>query len=292
MAGTEIIDTELLAMIALDFVSALPRKEARKLVSEFDSARTALKVALRAELIEDDYWDAISSANTYLESLNERAIKATCFLDEDFPQHLLTAHDHPNLFYYKGSLSKMDAFGVAIVGTRSPSDTSVSFTHQTASALGMKNVPVISGLARGIDTVAMRASISNGNRTIGVLGNGLDTVYPPENAKLQHQIATEHLLLSQFRPETPSTQKTFPMRNVFMSAYSSLTLIVEAGEHSGTRIQAKAAIKQGRPLLLAETVIRKTTWGRELAESNPSVIAVDSPQRAIDEISTLLNLDG
>ena len=127
----------------------------------------------------------------------------------------------------------------------------------------------------------MRASLDVGNRTIGVIGTGLNRSYPRENSGLQELLADKHLHVSQFHPDALASPKTFPMRNVVMSAFSSLTVIAEAGEKSGTRSQAGAAVKHGRPLIISRAVFQQTSWGRDLVDQGLDVTVVSNAQEAL-----------
>jgi DNA processing protein len=136
---------------------------------------------------------------------------------------------------------------------------------------------VVSGLAAGIDTVAHKTAIEYGGRTIAVIGTHIGREYPSENANLQKEIAANHLLISQvpiLRYErSGATNPTvnrwfFPERNKTMSAITRATIIVEAGETSGTLVQARAALKQGRKLFLLDNLFHRNdlTWPRRMVE--------------------------
>jgi DNA processing protein len=137
----------------------------------------------------------------------------------------------------------------------------------------------------------MEASLRVGNRTIGIIGTGIRRTYPRENVELQEKVAREHLLLSQFWPDAPPTQQSFPMRNHVMSAFSSMTLIVEAGENSGTRIQARAATKHARPVIITRAVYQGTNWAKELVARQLDVTVVSTPAEARDAVSEISSRD-
>lgn len=124
-------------------------------------------------------------------------------------------------------------------------------------------------------TAAHRAALDAGGRTVAFLGTGITRSYPASNRALQREIAERGLLLSQFYPEAPPTKQSFPMRNATMSGYGLATLVIEAGEHSGTRIQARVAGEHGRPVILTDRVVASTTWGKALA-GRPGVYVVGS----------------
>ncbi|HKQ62265.1 MAG TPA: DNA-processing protein DprA [Candidatus Polarisedimenticolaceae bacterium] len=149
---------------------------------------------------------------------------------------------------------------VSIVGSRRATADGLRRASRLARALANAKVLVLSGLAEGIDTAAHRASIDAGGRTVAVLGTPLDRAYPSENADLQSLIAREHLLISQFPPGMPVRPRNFPLRNRVMALIAHATVIIEAGETSGSLHQGWEALQLGRPLFLAASLV-----GGELA---------------------------
>jgi DNA processing protein len=133
-----------------------------------------------------------------------------------------------------------------------------------ARELVSRHITVVSGLAHGIDTAAHRATLAAGGRTVAVIGTGINKVYPAENRDLQEEIASRGLVLSQFLPDTPPQKHHFPMRNATMSGYGLATVVVEAGEHSGARGQARIAVEHGRPVILTDAVVRDNEWAQAL----------------------------
>lgn len=127
-------------------------------------------------------------------------------------------------------------------------------------------------------------------RTIAFIGTGIDRQYPAENRDLQKRIENEGLVLSQFMPGAEPTRQTFPMRNALMSGYGIATIIADANEHSGTRIQARQAQRHGRPVILNHTVMDGTQWGRELADK-PGVYVVRDASGASDALDYIMSID-
>lgn len=146
------------------------------------------------------------------------------------------------------------------------------------------------GLAKGIDTFAHKTALADGGRTIAFIGTGIDRQYPAENRDLQKRIENEGLVLSQFMPGAEPTRQTFPMRNALMSGYGIATIIADANEHSGTRIQARQAQRHGRPVILNHTVMDGTQWGRELADK-PGVYVVRDASGASDALDYIMSID-
>jgi DNA processing protein len=163
---------------------------------------------------------------------------------------------------------------VAIVGTRKPTEEGIRRASRLAHHFVRNGFTVVSGLASGIDTVAHTTAIKAKGHTIAVLGTPITSNYPKENASLQKQIADEHLVISQV-PIVRYSQQTwhgnrlfFPERNVTMSALTEATIIVEAGNTSGTLIQARHALKQGRKLFILDSCFRNAelTWPQKFVE--------------------------
>jgi DNA processing protein len=154
---------------------------------------------------------------------------------------------------------------IAVVGTREPSLKGVELTKRLVRNLVKEGVTVVSGLARGIDTAAHRTAIEEGGRTVAVLGTPLNAFYPLENKALQLKMMREHMVISQFPPGSPVTRRNFPMRNRTMALLSDATVIVEAGERSGTIAQGWECIRLGRPLLIHAS-LKDLTWVGKMIE--------------------------
>lgn len=186
----------------------------------------------------------------------------------DYPDKLLDAKDQVELLYYAGKLDLLGSRAVSVVGTRNPTPDGIKRTRQLVKKLIEDDFTIISGLAKGIDTAAHKTAIENGGRTIAVIGTPLNKFYPPENEQLQKDIASKYLLISQVPFHRYSQQGIkgnrlfFPERNKTMSALSEATIIVEAGETSGTLVQARAALEQGRKLFIFDSCFlnKEITW--------------------------------
>lgn len=186
----------------------------------------------------------------------------------NYPEKLRHAKEPVELLYYTGNLDLLYTRSVAIVGTRNPSQDGIKRTEKLAKLLVDNSFTVVSGLAKGVDTSAHVSAIKNGGNTIAVIGTPLDSVYPKENKALQDFIARKHLLISQvpfirYSNQNPlSNRLFFPERNKTMSAITEATVIVEAGETSGTLIQARAALYQRRKLFILNSCFENNsiTW--------------------------------
>jgi len=191
----------------------------------------------------------------------------------EYPQKLRDAAHPIELLYYQGWWDLADSRSVAVVGTRSPTPDGIARTKKLVKALVKDDFTIVSGLAAGIDTVAHETAIAEKGRTIAVIGTPLSEVYPRENAALQRRIAREFLLISQVpvkryeRQDYRKNRLFFPERNITMSALTEATIIVEAGETSGTLIQARAALHQRRKLFILDNCFRKgLSWPQKFAD--------------------------
>lgn len=187
----------------------------------------------------------------------------------EYPAKLRDAAHPVELLYFQGWWDLVETRCVAVVGTRKPTDAGIARTKKLVRSLVGDGYTVVSGLATGIDTAAHQTAMEcNGGRTIAVIGTPLSEIYPKENGDLQRKIAREHLLISQvpvcrYSKQAWFTNRVFfPERNVTMSALTEATIIIEAGETSGTLIQARAALRQNRKVFILENCFQNPalTW--------------------------------
>jgi DNA processing protein len=183
----------------------------------------------------------------YAQKISQSGIKWLTIFDEAYPKLLKEIAGSPIVFYYQGEILPGDQKAVAIVGTRKVTGYGKLITEKFARELSEAGVTVVSGLARGVDSVAHQAVVESGGRTLAVLGGGLNNIFPPENIRLAQKIAQGHgAVISEFAPNEPSLPGNFPARNRIISGLSLGVLVTEAAEDSGSLITAKAALDQGR----------------------------------------------
>jgi DNA processing protein len=166
--------------------------------------------------------------------------------DADYPALLAEIDTAPPALVVRGDIGLTQAMGVAIVGARNASAAACRFARTLGHALSAEGVTVVSGLARGIDTAAHVGAMP---RTIGVIASGVDVVFPPENAALQEQVATEGLLIAEQPPGTQPLARHFPSRNRIIAGLALGTVVVEAAPRSGSLITARLAGEQGREVM-------------------------------------------
>jgi DNA processing protein len=182
------------------------------------------------------------------EKIESQGIKILTWQDEAYPTRLKEIDQPPPVMYIRGEYLQDDLFAVAIVGTRRVTPYGRQVTEELASYLASNGITVISGLARGVDAVAHHAALKAGGRTIGILGSGVDKIYPPEHKNLAEQMIERGAIISDYVPGTPPEASNFPPRNRIISGLSLAVVVIEAGETSGALITAEFAAEQGREI--------------------------------------------
>jgi len=181
-----------------------------------------------------------------LSLLKEVGGKIITIKDDDYPKRLKDIYDPPALLYVRGELRSEDELAIAVVGSRKTSPYGRWFTEKIGQDLARHGITVVSGMARGIDSVAHKGSLQGGGRTIAVLGCGVDVIYPSENRNLFNQIIEQGAVLSEFPMGSPPEGGHFPRRNRVISGLSIGVVIVQASAKSGSLITAGYALEQGR----------------------------------------------
>ncbi len=163
---------------------------------------------------------------------------------------------------------------VAVVGTRHPTPDGVRRAQRLVKMLVEHDAVVVSGLAEGVDTVAHTYTLELGGRTVAVIGTSLDEAFPKKNAGLQQRIAQEHLLVSEFAPGIPVARGNFPRRNRTMALIADASVIIEAGEGSGTLSQGWEALRLGRPLFLLQSLVASgLSWTADMLNHGARVLS-------------------
>ncbi len=208
----------------LERVAGLRPKVSHALVSSADHAR-------------------IFSISTDIKRHNIRVVS---FEDSEYPGNLKQIPDSPPVLFVKGNVLPEDSRAIAVIGSRKASPYGIALCEKFVQGLVKNGYCVISGMARGIDTVAHWTAQESQGRTIGVLGTGLDVVYPKANATLFRKMPKQGALLTEYLPGTPPLPGHFPPRNRIISGMALGVLVVEAAEKSGTMITVRMALEQGR----------------------------------------------
>lgn len=244
--------------VALGHVPRLTPIRFRKIINYFPSIEAAwyagrdelIQAGIESEVVDDFFikretldpaalWQRVISDNIGIITINEAA----------YPDLLKEIYDPPPFFYYKGQMEKPDEFCLAVVGTRKASTYGRQTAQDIVGRLAGQKLTIVSGMALGIDSIAHEAAIESGGRTIAVLGSGIDneSIYPSTNRRLaQRIIESGGAVISEFPLGSLGLKHHFPQRNRIISGLSLGTLVIEAGEESGSLITARAALDQNR----------------------------------------------
>ncbi|GIF96579.1 DNA-processing protein DprA [Catellatospora citrea] len=229
--------------------------------------------------------DPIEQATSDIATWVAADLMFTTVLDPSYPARLRGIHEAPPVLFARGELRQHDV-AVSVVGSRKASERGLDMAAAIAREVVKLDVTVASGLAEGIDAAAHRSALDSGGRTVAVIGTGINKYYPAVNRSLQDEIASRGAVLSQFWPDAPPQKHTFLMRNATMSGYGIATIVVEAGETSGARAQARMAVGHGRPVILTDLVVANNQWARELVR-RPGVSVAGSLREVVAMVGEL-----
>jgi DNA processing protein len=206
-------------------------------------------------------------------------------LDDDYPPNLRLVANPPPFLFYRGTLRRDDILSVAVVGTRTASEQGLRCAREMAAVLVGAGVPVLSGLADGVDTAAHEATLEAGGRTIAVIGSGILRTYPAKNRALAERMAERGALVSQFWPAQPPVRHTFPRRNIVTAGMSQGTVVIEASRTSGARLQARLALQHGKTAFLVDSLVTGHEWARTYLERYPHAVRVRDVREVVQALS-------
>lgn len=281
---------ERAAVLAL---MARRKVEWNRLAGSIEEAGSALALLEELEETKDPRLFPVESAQVTLDQLEDRVlsyeqegIKLITVLDAAYPMNLRMVHDRPAGLFVRGALSPADERSVAVVGSRKASSAGLAQAGEIARELVSHDYVVVSGLAAGIDTAAHQGALAGGGRTVAVIGTGLRQHFPKQNAELQEQLGRESAVVSQFWPGQEPRRWTFPQRNAVMSGFARATVVVEAGNKSGARMQARLAIEHGRPVFLLRSLLRHE-WAQMYASERPGTYVVETSEEIMHHLERL-----
>lgn len=183
-----------------------------------------------------------------LDDLNKHEIKTITILDKDYPNSLMNIYDKPVVLYTKGNYKLDSNLSIGIVGSRKATAYGKWACEKFTKELVNLGVTIVSGLATGIDSIAHKTVVENGGKTVGVLGNGIDKIYPKNNSELYKDVSNNGLLISEFPLGTEPLSFNFPRRNRIIAGLSYGIIVIEAKEKSGSLITAHHALEQGKEI--------------------------------------------
>lgn len=263
---------DLADWIALNMIRGIGPRTANLLLDRFGSPanvfaasrETLLAEGLKPATIEQLHdTEILDKAQAEIERLEAMGAQVITLADETYPELLREIYDPPIALYVKGDLDAVLAHPtIAVVGSRRCSTYGVNAANFLARELAAHGVAIVSGLARGIDGAAHRGTLEAGGKTIGVIGTGLDVIYPKEHKKLSEEVAAMGAVVSEFPLGTPPLAQNFPYRNRVISGLCVGVLVVEASEHSGSLITARLASEQGREVFAVPgNITSQTSFG-------------------------------
>jgi DNA processing protein len=280
---------ELLYQLALTLVPNIGDVQAKLLVQQFGDAWSVFKAKkseldkiegvgeIRAKSIKD--FDDFHIAEKEIEFIEKYAIKKLFLTDKDYPKRLLNCYDSPTLLFYKGTADLNASKIVAIVGTRSMTDYGKQFTEKLVQDLAAQNITVISGLAYGIDATAHKAAIKHDTPTVGVVGHGLDKIYPSDHANLaKDMIKNGGGVLSEFFSGTKPDKHNFPLRNRIVAGISDATVLVETNIKGGSMITGNLANAYNRDVFAVpgRTTDVKSSGCNHLIKHNKAILLTNA----------------
>jgi len=241
--------------VGFSLISGIGRVRLTQLENYFTNLENAWKAApadLKHSGMDSGSINAITtwrpkiSLEAEMEKLDRYGVKVFTWHDQNYPSRLKEIYDYPPLLYVRGSLLPEDEWCLAVVGTRRATVYGRQVTEEIVADLAQSKITIVSGLARGIDSVAHHSALEAGGRSIAIFACGLDIVYPSENANLARRIIQQGALISEYPLGTKPRADNFPRRNRIMSGLSLGVLVVEAGKTSGALITAHLALEQNR----------------------------------------------
>ncbi len=230
-------------------------------------------------------FDLERSVEREYQLIHRRNVRVLTIEDPQYPFLLKSIYDPPPVIYYKGTFLDERSVPMAVVGTRKASSYGRMVAEKLCAALSEMGVCIISGMARGIDTIAHKSALKLGNPTVAVFGCGLEYTYPPESGSLRRQIEEQGVVISEFPMSTKPDRNNFPARNRVISGLSHGTLVVEAGEKSGALITAQFALEQGREVFAVPGNIYSSESRGTHALIKMGAKLTDSPEAMVEELS-------
>lgn len=279
--------------IGLKAVPGIGNVAFRRLLERFDTPKAVFEASaeqlFHVKGISKAIVDSIKSGSwkRFAEEESRRleltGINLITFTSSDYPKSLFEIPDPPPFMYIKGKIYSRE-LSLAVVGSRRATSYGLITTRRIAKELAVRGVSIISGMARGVDTAAHIGALEAAGRTVGVLGCGVDKIYPPENLKLFEEISEKGCLLSEFPLGTLPLAENFPRRNRIISGLSSGVLVVEAAEKSGSLITAQFALEHGRDVFAVPGNIGSNAYKGSNSLIKQGAKLVDCVEDILDEL--------
>jgi len=301
-----IVAIDVRELLTLSTIKGIGPNRLRTLVSRFGDPRAVAKATAKELATTEGIERKLAShiAHFYRDSgparvkkyideqlsrLNKVDGRIITFWDKEYPDNLKKIYDPPPFLFVRGEFSDEDKFSIAIVGTRTPTAYGTHMAERFASGLARLGIPVISGLARGIDTTAHTATLKAGGTTIAVIGSGIDVIYPPENKQLVSRIIEHGAVVSEFEMGAKPDAGNFPRRNRIISGIALATVVVETGIDGGAMITATTALDQNRDVFaIPSAVSDKRRSGTNFLIKDGKAVLTESIDDILQELGPRL----
>jgi DNA processing protein len=284
------MNSELLYQFALTEVPNIGCVQAKILLQHFNLAEifnakksTLEKIegigTIRANSIKR--FIDFSKAEEEIKFIEKFRITPLFITDKKYPQRLLNCYDSPTLLFYKGTADLNTSKIVAIVGTRTHTDYSKKITDKLVEDLSSQNILIVSGMAYGVDAIAHKAAIKNNLPTVGVLGHGLDQIYPPDHSGLaKDMLKHDGGLLTEFRSKTKPDKHNFPTRNRIVAGMSDATIVIESGIKGGSMVTAELANGYNKDVFAfpGKVTDSKSAGCNYLIKANKAILLTDAQE--------------
>jgi DNA processing protein len=292
--GTSQSMDEIKYWVALNMVLGVGKTLFHRLTGEFGSPEQVFRVSrkelMRVEGIGDKTATEIAGfsieekADRELRLLEKIQARIVTLVDPEYPELLRQIFDPPPLLYCQGNRLDSYPIPIAVVGTRAATSYGKMVTESLCAGLAERGATIVSGMARGIDTIAHRSALQSGGDTVAVFGCGLSHTYPPENRSLRDKIAQAGTVVSEFPISMRPDRNNFPARNRIISGLSYGVIVVEAGEKSGALITVQFALEQGRDVFAVPGSILspKSFSPNRLIKAGAKL--VDGPESILEEL--------
>lgn len=284
------------ALLSLSMVPGIGAARLRALVNHFGSAEAVLaageKELAAVEGIDRGLARSVRSNRNFdseiqlqLSRLNKSEARLITYWDKEFPDNLKKIYDPPVMLFVRGNISEDDRYSVAIVGTRNPTTYGKHVSEKFAAGLSEEGITVVSGLARGVDTIAHSVAVRSGGRTLAVLGSGVDVIYPSENRRLVDQILASGAVISEYYMGSKPDAANFPRRNRIISGMSLGTVLVETDKNGGAMITAGTALDQNREVFAVPgSIFEKKSRGTNKLIREGRAKLVEDVSDVLDEL--------
>jgi DNA processing protein len=284
------MSNDLLYQLALTEVPNVGCVHAKILVQHFGEAgkifqakQTTLEKiegigSIRAKQIKS--YTGFSKAEEEMKFIGKFRIRPLFISDKHYPQRLLNCYDSPTLLFYKGTADLNTSKIIAVIGTRSNTDYAKKILDKFLQELSAENILVVSGLAFGVDAIAHKLALKNNLPTVGVLGHGLDQIYPPDHSLLARNMLKYGGLLTEFRSKTKPDKHNFPTRNRIVAGMSDATVVVESGIKGGSMVTAELANGYNKDVFAFPGKItdHKSAGCNYMVKTNKAMLLTDAQQ--------------